>query len=339
MTRVTTLKDIARELGLSPATVSRALNDYPEVGRVTRERVREAASRLGYAPNPIARRLVGGRSGLIGMVVPKAGDLSLDPSFIEIVAGLAEELARREMDLVLHVDPRDEPLTTYERLLARNTLDGFIVSAPSRDDARLAFLRERGVPFVAHGPAGPGDDHYDIDNHAVGRLAVEHLVALGHRDIAFLNGPKRLAYAQDRVEGFRTALREAGISERPDLLWHDMLAHATGERLAAQLLDGGDPPTAIICSSTMIASGVYAAAEARGLAIGRDLSVVSHDDAPPHIRAEDFRPPLTVTEAPLTDACAPLAAMIARRVAEPDAPAEGVTAPVRLIARDSTGRP
>ena len=337
-----TLKDTARELGLSPATVSRALNDYPEVGKATRARVREAAERMGYAPNPIARRLVGGRSGLIGTVIAKAGDLTIDPSMIEIVAGLSEELARRDMDLVLHVDPHGshEPgseLGAYERLLARNTLDGFIVSAPRRDDPRLDLLRRKGVPFAVHGPAGPDDASYDIDNPAVARLAVEHLVGLGHRDIAFLNGPAHLAYARDRVDGFRTALREAGIAERAEMLWHDELSHAVGERLATQLLEEDVPPTAIICSSTTIASGVYAAAEARGLTVGPDVSVIAHDDAPPHVRAEDFRPPLTVTASPLTDACAPLAAMIASRIAEPDAPARREVAPVTLVERESTG--
>ena len=338
-----TLKDIARELGLSPATVSRALNDYPEVGSATRARVREAADRLGYAPNPIARRLVGGRSGLVGAIVPKAGDLTIDPSYIEIVSGLSQELARRDMDLVIHVDPHGngEPgaeLGAYERLLARNTLDGFIVSAPRRDDPRLDLLRRRGVPFVVHGPAGERDASFDIDNRAVGRLAVEHLVGLGHRDIAFLNGPAHLAYAQDRVDGFREALRTRGIEHRADMLWHDTLSHATGERLAARLFDMGEGrPSAVICSSTTIASGVYAAAEKRGMVIGEDVSVIAHDDAPPFIRAQDFRPPLTVTDAPLTDACAPLAAMIAARIADPEGEARREVAPVRLVERQSTG--
>ena len=333
-----TLKDIARELGLSPATVSRALNDYPEVGRETRARVRETAERLGYAPNLMARRLVGGRSGLIGAVFPKSGDLAIDPSLIEIVAGLSECLAARDLDLVLHVDPGGEPLDTYRRLVARNTLDGFVVSAPRRDDERLAFLRRRNVPFVVHGPAGPDDALYDIDNRAVGRIAVEHLVALGHRDIAFLNGPEPLAYAQDRLIGFREAIAAAGLRARADLLRHDEPTHAAGERLGAQLFDmEGDRPTAVLCSSTFIASGVYAAAFKRGMGIGTDVSVISHDDAPPYLRAEDFVPPLTTTTSPLTDSCEPLAAMIAERVASPEAPLRQLIAPVRLIERESTG--
>ena len=333
-----TLKDIARELGLSPATVSRALNDYPEVGRQTRERVREAARRLGYTPNLMARRLVGGRSGLIGAVFPKSGDLAIDPTLIEIVAGLSEALAAHDLDLVLHVDPGIDPLGTYRRLVARNTLDGFVVSVPRRDDERLAFLRRSNVPFVVHGPAGPDDAIYDIDNRAAGRLAAEHLIGLGHHDIALLNGPEHLAYAQDRLAGFREAVSAAGLEARAELLWHDELTHAAGERLGARLLDLREGrPTGVVCSSTFIASGVYSAAVKRGVGIGTDVSIVAHDDAPPYLRAEDFVPPLTTTVSPLTDSCVPLAAMIAERVARPDAPARRVIAPVALMERQSTG--
>ena len=330
------LKDIADELGLSPATVSRALNGYPEVGEATRARVVEAAERLGYAPNPIARRLVGGRSGFVGMVVPRAGDVEVDPAFVEIVSGLSEALAEEDLDLVISVDARNRPVETYERLIRRNTLDGFIISAPHIDDARLVLLREKGLPFAVHGPAGPNDDFYDVDNFAAGRMAVEHVAERGHQRIAFLNGPAHLAYARDRARGYEAALRSREIAVEGDLLLYDAPTHPVGERLAGQLLDRAQPPTAILCSSTAIASGVYAAADARGLEVGRDLAVLAHDDAPPHIRAEDFRPPLTVTSAPLADACVPLARMLARRVRDPNALAEQIVDDVSLLVRQST---
>ena len=339
-----TLKDIAGELGLSPATVSRALNGFAEVSEATRARVAEAAERLGYAPNPIARRLVGGRSGLVGMVVPGAGDVSADPSFMEVLAGLGAALTGHGLDLVLHVSPPGGEVGALERLVRRGTMDGFILIAPRVDDARLAMLEDEGVPFVVHGRAGASGgehryDHYDIDNRAAGRMMAGHLVGLGHRRIALLNGPAHLSYAAERRIGHRQALDAAGLPAGDDLLIHDMPTHEVGRALAARLLDGDDPPTAVACSSTAIASGVYAAAQERGLEVGRDLSVGAHDDAPPHIRSEDFMPPLTVTVAPLTDACEPLAALIARRIAEPDAAPEGTTAPVRLVPRASTGAP
>lgn len=335
-----TLKDIAAELGLSPATVSRALNGFAEVNEATRARVAEAAERLGYAPNPMARRLVGGRSGLIGMVVPGAGDVSADPSFMEILAGLGAALTRHGLDLVLHVAPDDGDQEALERLLRRNTFDGFIVIAPRVDDRRLAALKEAGVPFVVHGRSGGtvhDYDHYDIDNRAAGRMMAEHLLELGHQRIALVNGPAHLAYAAERRAGHLDALERAGVPAEDDLMPHDAPSHETGRRIASALLERPDPPTAFACSSTAIASGVYAAAHERGLSVGRHLSVVAHDDAPPHIRSQDFVPPLTVTVSPLKDACEPLASMIARRIEEPDAPATGTVAPVDILSRASTG--
>lgn len=335
-----TLKDIAAELGLSPATVSRALNGFAEVSETTRARVAEAAERLGYAPNPIARRLVGGRSGLIGMVVPRAGDVTGDPSFLDVLAGIGAALTGHGLDLVLHVAPEGGEVDALARLVRRGTMDGFILIAPRHDDPRPGLLHEEGAPFVVHGRVGGtvhDYDHYDIDNRAAGRTMAEHLIGLGHRRIALLNGPLHLAYACERRAGHHEALSARGLPAGDDLVIHDMPTHETGRALAARLLDSGEPPTAIACSSTALASGVYAAANERGLSVGTDLSVGAHDDAPPHIRSSDFVPPLTVTVAPLTDACEPLAAMIARRIAEPDAPATGTTAPVRLVARASTG--
>ena len=348
-----TLKDIAGELGLSPATVSRALNGFPEVSETTRARVSEVAARLGYAPNPIARRLVGGRSGLVGMVVPGAGDVSADPSFMEVLAGLGAALTGHGLDLVLHVAPPGEEIGALERLVRRGTMDGFILIAPRVDDPRLTFLEDEGVPFAVHGRVGPGTggdraggdraggehryDHYDIDNRAAGRMMAEHLIGLGHRRIALLNGPVHLSYAAERRAGHHEALDAAGLPPDDDLVIHDMPTHETGRRLAAGLLDAHAPPTAVACSSTAIASGVYAAAHERGLEVGRDLAVGAHDDAPPHIRSEDFVPPLTVTVSPLVDACEPLAAMIARRIEAPDMEPDGTVAPVRLEARASTG--
>ena len=335
-----TLKDIAAELGLSPATVSRALNGFAEVNEATRARVAEAAERMGYAPNPMARRLVGGRSGLIGMVVPGAGDVSADPSFMEVLAGLGAALTAHGLDLVLHVAPDHSDEAALQRLVRRNTFDGFILIAPRVEDGRLDALRDAGVPFVVHGRIGGQShayDHYDIDNRAAGRMMAEHLLGLGHRRIALINGPAHLSYAAERRAGHLEALERAAVPIEDDLIPHDAPSHETGRRIAAALLDRADPPTAFACSSTAIASGVYAAAHERGLEIGRDVSVGAHDDAPPHIRSQDFVPPLTVTEAPLTDACEPLAAMIARRIEEPLASPQGSVTPVRLIPRDSTG--
>lgn len=146
-----TLKDLARTLGLSVTTVSRALGGYPEVSEQTRARVREAATRLNYHPNPIAQKLVSGRSGLIGLITRGAIDTSKDTSFMEVALGISEELAVHNLDLILRVGIEEDEVEPYRRMGSKQILDALIVNAPSPFDERIAWLREHGVPFVVHG--------------------------------------------------------------------------------------------------------------------------------------------------------------------------------------------
>jgi LacI family transcriptional regulator len=305
-----TLKDIAKELGLSPATVSRALNGFPEVNARTRSLVEETAAKLGYRPNQLAKKLVTGRSGMVGLVLkPMATDGS-DPSFHEIMFGLSDQLAKRDMDLVFHAPTETDLVAPYRRLLEKNILDGFILNAPEADDPRIAFLKARGVPFVVHGRTeAPDYAFYDIDNRRAVEDAVHLLADLGHGRIAFLNGVEHHTYARERARGFRAAMASASLEIAPDGLRHGPPGEDYGYGAALSLLSGrtGPAPTAILCASVLVAAGVYRAARDLGLAIPADLSVIAHDDAVPQMRAVNFEPSLTVTRSPLRDACAPLA--------------------------------
>lgn len=334
-----TLKDIGAELGLSAATVSRALNGFPEVNIKTRDKVRETAERLGYRPNRVAQRLVTGRSGMVGMIIKIRADMSADQTFFEMLTGLTAALGARDVDLVLAVDQDDDPVLPYRKLMERDILDGFILNAPVPNDPRVAFLREKGIPFVMHGQTAPDVDYacYGIDNAAVSEDAVKLLASLGHKRIALLNGQLRYAYAVDRLRGFRSAVDAEGLVV-PDVF---VAANAETEmdayKTALSMLSGRDGarPTAMICASTLIAAGVIRAAKDRGLLVPDDLSVMAHDDALPLMRAVSFDPALTVTRAPLRDACVPLANLLIDFVS--GAPAEQKIDRAELIVRASTG--
>ena len=333
-----TLKDIGAELGLSVATVSRALNGFPEVNAKTREKVRQTAERLGYRPNRVAQRLVTGRSGMVGMIVKLNPDMSSDQTFFEVVAGLSAALAARDTDLVLAVDQGTDPVAAYARMLERDILDGFILNAPVPDDPRVAFLQSRNIPFVMHGTTGEAADYpfFAIDNQAVSRDAVNLLTALGHRRIALLNGEHRYAFAQDRAEGFRQAMPVS----MPD---HFMACHPPSEPAgyaqALTWLSGqqGPRPTAILCSATPQAAGVYRAAKDLGIQIPRDLSVVAHDDGFPQMPATGFAPSLTVTQAPFRDACEPLTAALLGYIEGRSARDLQTTLRADLVLHNSTG--
>ncbi|NBT30661.1 MAG: LacI family transcriptional regulator [Rhodobacteraceae bacterium] len=338
---MTTLKKIGVELGLSPATVSRALNGFPEVSAKTRDRVQEAATRLGYRANRSAQRLVSGRSGMVGMIVKTGPDLRADQTFMEVLVGMSAALAIRDADLVLAVDQGRDPVEAYRRMLDRDMLDGFILNAPVMDDPRVNFLREHGVPFVVHGRDRLDADYpfYTIDNYAVAAESVQLLAALGHKRIAYLNGPELYSHAVRRRAGYLDTMAKFGFPVADGALTHDEPSAATGYRQAASLLAGqrGAPPTAFICSSMLLADGVMRAVKDQKLSVPDDVSVMAHDDDSPLLRAVSFTPALTVTRAPLRDACAPLANDLMDLIGGADPTQLQTLTNAELVVRDSTG--
>ena len=165
------LKALSLALGLSPTTVSRALNGYPDVSELTRARVIEAAARCGYRPNPCARRLALGRADAIGMVCPPGTADLADPRFAPVVDGLAQGLHEAGIDLLIATSPGAEEIATYERLVRSRRFDALVVGRTRRADPRLDFLLAQGFPFLAYGrSANPiGYSWLDFD-HAAGSL-------------------------------------------------------------------------------------------------------------------------------------------------------------------------
>lgn len=332
-----TLKDIGAELGLSVATVSRALNGFPEVNQRTRDKVQEAAERLGYRPNRVAQRLVTGRSGMVGLIVKIRADMSADQTFFEVLTGLTAGLAARDTDLVLAVDQGTDPVEPYRRMLEKNILDGFVLNEPVVNDPRVTFLQKQKIPFVLHGADrdAPSYPFFTIDNRAVAGDAVTMLAHLGHTRIGLINGKLHHHYAHERLEGFLAAMGRHGLF--PDLVKTEAKYDSEGYLAALELLAREAPPTAFICASTPIAAGVIRAIRDRGLRVPQDASVIAHDDAMPLTRAVNFDPALTVTRAPLRDACVPLANMLMDHLNGTPARDLQVTVKAEMIVRGSTG--
>lgn len=338
---MTTLRELARHLGLSPATVSRALNGFPEVGEKTRQRVIEASERLNYKANTTAKRLATGKSGMVGMIFRSARNLLVDPHFVDFLAGLSIGLADREIDLIIHTAPPGELLAHYKRFVASGSVDGMIVSAPEHNDERITTLHERNFPFVVHGRTADDVEYayFDIDNDGAFASATTLLADLGHKRIALMNGPNGLAFVTQRETAFRRVLAERQINVPARFVSHDEMSEDQGFERAAALLAGedGPAPTAFICSSTLQALGVIRAAAAAGLQVGSDISIIAHDDVLPHLRSEHFTPPLTVTRSPIRDAGTALAEMMVLRIGGTDPRKLQRIVPADLIVRSSTG--
>lgn len=338
---MTTLKDISRRSGFSVTTVSRALNGFEDVTADTRARIAAIARELNYRPNQVARKLVSGRSGMVALVLGAPPKPFEHAHFLPIVLGLSEAFSARDMDFVLHVGAGGDGMTTFDRMIDRGTMDGFILTAPEIDDARITRLIAQDIPFVAHGHVA-GDTrypYYDIDNMGLSWSMVDFVADLGHRRIGLINGPERWVYAAERLRGFRAALAARGLAYASDLVRHGDTSQAYGAQAAAGFFAmGAAAPTAILCCNSLVAAGVYESARAAGLRVPQDVSVVAHDDVLPQIDTARMDPPLTVTLLPVGDAAAPLADLLVRRIAGEPASALQVMHTAQLLPRGSTAR-
>nr|WP_210320117.1 substrate-binding domain-containing protein [Pseudaminobacter soli] len=325
-------------LGLSQTTVSRALNGYPEVNEETRRRVADAARRHGYRPNPSARRLATGKAGMIGYVMPTGASVDIDPHFVEFLSGLGDYARSHELDLVLSPAEADDEETTYRRVAAAKNVDAVYVSVPVPNDPRIALLHQLGLPFIVHGRSEGLDFAYpyiDIDNegafHEAGRL----LVQLGHRRIALINGDERQTFAIFRERGARRALAGGGLELAPSMIRSVQMTEENGYLSARSLLEGEQAPTAILCSSLIMALGVSRALREAGLSVPDDVSLIAHDDVFPWLKPENFPVPLSTTRSSIRAAGARIAERLAARISGLEDGSRGEVWPVDLVVRGS----
>ncbi|MBB4660920.1 LacI family DNA-binding transcriptional regulator [Conexibacter arvalis] len=268
-----TSRDIAREVGLSQTTVSRALRGDPRVAPDTLARVRAAAERLAYVPDAAARWLTTGRTLTVGVVV---ADIT-NPFYPEIVEVLHAELGREGYATVLLNDPRADDLARH---LRGRSVDGLIVVSATLDDGLAARLPRLGVPLVLlnRDLDEIAADRVLSDNVAGGALVVDHLLELGHRRIGLIAGPPNTSTARDREQGMRAALAARGLPLAPELRRAGSFSHHSGYQGCVELLRLPEPPTAVVCASDVVAFGALDAAKRLGVEVPRRLSIVGYDD-------------------------------------------------------------
>lgn len=234
------LKELATKLGLSPTTVSRALNGYPEVNEATRERVMAAAKRHNYRPNTRAIRLATGRAMAVGHVIPVATRHEIvNPVFADFIAGAGEAYSRHDYDMVLTVVPDAEEEDTYRALRSKGNVDGVILHAPRLNDPRIPLLREIGLPFMVHGRSTGTEGPYpwvDVNNRRAFQRATEFLLDLGHRRIALVNGLEFMDFAVRRRTGYLDALAARGIDADPLLMSSGEMTEICGHRAGVEML-------------------------------------------------------------------------------------------------------
>ncbi len=334
------IRKVAQEAGVSIATVSRVLNNPQRVSAATRERVLEAAARLGYRPNPLGQRLRKGRAETVGVVIPAPQGRFADSFFLELLAGLGEGLSGAGLDLLVTTSPPGpQELASYQRLVEGKRVDGLVLARTRQRDERILYLLEHKVPFVVHGRSDLIHEPFpylDIDGERGFRQAAQHLIALGHRAVAFIGAPHELNFAQHRLAGYRRALEEAGLPLRREWVLEGDLSEESGYRLTLALLDLPRPPTAILCANDLMALGALRALRERGLKAGQEVSVIGYDDIP---QAHYTDPPLSTLHQPFREMGRRLVEMLLARLAgTPAEELQEIWVP-ELILRGSDGPP
>lgn len=272
-----TIKDIAEKLGVSYATVSRALNNRPEVKEETRQKVLDAAGEMGYRPNRIARSLVTRRSQCLGLIVPDI----MNPFFAELARGVDEAAAKQGYSVYLcNTNWNEKKELTYLNLLDGRQTDGIILASARDEGTNVKKFIERELPLVVVNSLFKEFDCHQvmIDNIRGGYLATAHLIKLGHRSIGFIGGLKHVKATVDRLEGLRLALKEEGLKIDEQLISFGAYTWESGFSRTKALLDQGKRPSAIFAANDIVALGAIQAADERGLKIPEDLAIVGFDD-------------------------------------------------------------
>jgi LacI family transcriptional regulator len=331
-----TIRDIARLAGVSVATVSRVMNDRPDVAPETRDAVLRHVRAYNFTTNRSARALSVGRTGFVGFTMPY---IRAD-YFAAILAGALEAAYEQEMRLVLcaTLQQHDREVSLIERLMDGAT-DGAIILLPEESNEELAALRASDYPFVVADPRVPLDEGIpavSAAHRAGAKAATDHLLSLGHRRIAHVSGPRGWAATEERLEGYHAALAAAGVLPSSELVVEGDFESPSGHAAAEKLLELPEPPTAIFASNDNMAVGALQAARERGLSVPEDLSIVGFDDAE---LAKVVTPALTTVRQPLAELGRTAVSLLMRMLDRQRVEGLRVELGTRLVVRSSTKAP
>lgn len=334
------IKELARTVGLSVSTVSRALNGYADVNAETRQRVRDAAERLNYRPNPMSRRLRHGTPNSIMFLLTSMTEQFVDLFFMSVLTGMNSELQHRGIDLIVsNARSPDEESALLKRVVESGHVSGIAFARTRPQDERIRYLAGTGFPFAVFGRSHVGGDFpvIEIDHGASTRSACERLIAFGHRRIALLNAPSTLSFHFECLQQYRAALDAAGLPiEASWLREGDLSVESGAAAVECWFAASESTPTAIVCSNDAMAIGVMQALKDRGLVVGADVSVIGGDDT---AFSGLTSPRLTTFSSPLEDIGARLAAVLMEAVSSGVPTRQEILYTPTLVARDSDGPP
>jgi DNA-binding LacI/PurR family transcriptional regulator len=329
------IEEIARRAKVSTATVSRTLNQTGAVRPETARKVWRAAAALNYYPNSHARALVSGRSRLLGLIV---SDIT-NPFFPELVHSFEALATQHQYDVILtSTDYQTAYMTNCVRRMLERKVDGVAIMTSEMDMGLIKDLARRGVPlvFLDVGRVGPRMSHVLIDYANGIRQAVDHVLALGHKRVAFITGPLDLHSARTRRQAFLDGMRAHRAQPDPKLVREGTHTADGGRQTMTALLKSPKRPTAVVCSNDWTAIGALHAIDAAGLRVPEDISVVGFDDIP---LASYTKPPLTSVRMSAGDVGSTAFDALFRLIGGERLEGDVYQVPTQLVIRGSTARP
>lgn len=329
-----TIEDISKRLGISVSTVSKALNDYPDVSQETRERVKEAALALDYHPSAVARNLRRGRNDKIGLLINNP--ISFISEYIsEIVAGTALIAEESNHNLILYTRAVDHP-DRLKRICRAREVDGLVlIFEPS--PAAVNVLENEGMPFIVFGRRieDPRVSFVAPDNVDGAYRLTQHLIEQGHQRIGFTTRPQLGTVSEDRFGGYRRALEEAGMDFDAELVVETIIEPGSGRRAINALLGLSRPPTALFAFYDLMAVDAVQAVQERGLRVPGDIAIAGFDGLRSSLITT---PPITTVQQPLQEMGRRATRILLSLIQDRDQRPERQVVSVELIIRESTRR-
>lgn len=326
-----TLDDLARLSGVSRATVSRVINGR-SVSPETRQKVLDVLETTTYRPNLAARNLASGKSGVVGVVMHVAAQLTFsDNYFAGLLTGICDSLTEQAAGMMLWLGNRTKQ-ETLDQILSMGMLDGIIVTADTIDDPLVDGLRSSGVPtvLIGHRRADRDASYVDIDNEPSAESITDHLVGLGRTRIGHITGRPDSVSGLDRERGFKRSIRRAGLSPEGLIVEGDYTVEG-GCKAAAGLIEA--EVDAIFCASDNTAAGALDAIRNAGLRVPQDIALAGFDD----LRfAAELDPPLTTIRQDIEGIGQAAARNLLRLLENPEGGPRRVLLPTELVIRQST---
>lgn len=339
MVRRITIKDIARKAGVSPQTVSRAINDKSEIRPETRARVLRIAEQLGYQPNRVARSLATQRTQNVGLVVPDVAN----PFFASVARGIQDTAHQNQYNVFLcNTDENVEREQSAILSLEAQRVDGILLCSSRLPEADLLQLADRYQPLVLVNRSIPHPQTgcVLVDDARAMQEAVQYLIDLGHRRIGLLAGPSKSHSGQQRVQGYHRAMRAAGLAAPARWQIHCSPQVDGGQAAAHKLLERAPELTVLVAYNDLVAVGALRACAELELQVPKDCAILGCDDV---LLAALVSPPLTTIHIPTyklgQTAMGLLLEMMVSQAAQPQNPPTPITISPKLIVRDSVAQP